>query len=94
MRTPPASGAHAPTPRGARSACYVWSMESVTGTIEAGVVRMDKAPHWQDGQRVLVIALPAEASHAAPPPELLEEDALEFATKTDVVRDVNEPELK
>ena len=70
-------------------------MESVIATFEAGVVRMEKAPAWRDGQRVLVIALPPDEGPQllAPPAELLEEDARELATKPETIRAAIEDEL-
>jgi hypothetical protein len=49
---------------------------------------MDGPAEWPDGQRVVVIALPAdcETERVAPPAELLEEDAKELATKPELSR--------
>lgn len=70
-------------------------MESATGTIDGGTVRIDGTPPWADGQRVIVIAVPAEAlERPAAPPDVLEEDAREFALRPDVRRALfgSEPE--
>jgi len=45
---------------------------------------------WFDGQEVLVIALPARpVAVEAPPDDLLEEDAVEFAVRRDALSDIN-----
>jgi hypothetical protein len=70
-------------------------MHGVVGTIEKGAVRLEKPIAWEEGQRVLVIALPQgePMSTAAPPPELLEADALELAPRVDVLEGINRGEL-
>jgi hypothetical protein len=70
-------------------------MDALTGTVEDGVVRLERPGAWPDGQRVLVIALPPEAASDAdvPPLELLEEDAQELARRSDVARKVNREEV-
>jgi hypothetical protein len=69
-------------------------MTSAIGRIESGRVRLDESVDWADGQAVLVIPLPAGApDRLAPPPELLEEDAREFATRQDTIADINRREL-
>lgn len=87
-----------PTRHGAivRSTCYGCSVPSVVGTIEKGVVRLEKPIGWQEGQRVLVIALPQgePLSTLEPPPELLEADARELAPRVDVMERINRGELE
>jgi len=63
-------------------------MHTAEGTIESGAVRIDRPEGWADGQRVLVIALPADGvgERIAAPVDLLEEDARELATKAAVSR--------
>ena len=65
------------------------TMTSAIGHIESGGVRLDESVDWADGQAVLVIPLPVGApDRPAPPPELLEEDAREFATLPDTIADM------
>jgi hypothetical protein len=48
-----------------------------------------------EGQQVLVIAVaPQTTEGEAPPTELLEEDAREFAIRSDTLADVNRRELR
>lgn len=63
-------------------------VHALTGTIAGGTVQMDRPAEWPEGQRVLVIALPPEleAVRTPPPPELLEEDAKELATRPELAR--------
>ena len=63
-------------------------MNAVAGRFEEGGVRLDQPSGWPEGQRVLVIALPAdEMIHAgAPPADLLEEDARDLAPRRDALR--------
>jgi hypothetical protein len=69
-------------------------MTSAVGHIENGTVRLDQSVDWSEGQEVLVIALPvAMTDRLAPPPELLEEDAREFATRPEAIAAVNRREL-
>lgn len=70
------------------------TMTSAIGHIESGGVRLDESVDWADGQAVLVIPLPVGIpDRPAPPPELLEEDAREFATRPDTIADINRREL-
>jgi hypothetical protein len=72
----------------------VGSMASANGHIENGTVHLDQSVDWSEGQKVLVILLPAAAARLqAPPPELLQEDAREFATRPDAIANVNRREL-
>ena len=69
-------------------------MTSAIGHIENGRVRLDENVDWSEGQEVLVIPLSATATdRQAPPPELLEEDAREFATRPEAISDINRREL-
>jgi hypothetical protein len=69
-------------------------MTSATGHIENGEVHLDQSVDWAEGQEVLVIPLPAAAAEReAPPLELLEEDAREFATRPEATADINRREL-
>jgi predicted DNA-binding antitoxin AbrB/MazE fold protein len=69
-------------------------MSSAMGHIENGVVRLDQNVDWSEGQEVLVIALPADATDRQPPPlELLEEDAREFATRPEIIASIGRREL-
>ena len=64
------------------------------GHVENGAIRMNERLEWSEGQQVLVIALPANSVGGdAPPDELLEEDAREFAMRTDAIADINRGEL-
>jgi hypothetical protein len=64
------------------------------GQVSNGVIQLDEPGSWVEGQRVLVIALPAEAEASAPPPDdLLDEDAREFAPRRDRISVVNRSEL-
>jgi len=70
------------------------SMTSANGHIENGTVHLDQSVDWSEGQEVLVILLPAAAARLqAPPPELLQEDAREFATRPEAIANVNRREL-
>jgi hypothetical protein len=68
-------------------------MSTAIGHIENGTVRLDQSVDWAEGQEVLVIPLPAAADRQAPPLELLEEDAREFATRPEALADINRREL-
>ena len=69
-------------------------MTSVIGHVENGTVRLSESVAWSEGQEVLVIMLPERPiQREAPPTELLEEDAREFAVRRDTVREVNRREL-
>lgn len=70
-------------------------MNAMTGTMESGAVRLERPVGWADGQRVLVIALPADEALGleAPPLELLEEDARELGPRRDALANVNRDEL-
>jgi hypothetical protein len=61
-------------------------VHTAIGTIESGTVRFERGENWREGQRVLVIALPADgaAEMIAPPADLLDEDARELATRPEV----------
>ena len=62
--------------------------------MENGAIRMNERLEWSEGQKVLVIALPANSvGGEAPPVELLEEDAREFAMRADAIADINRGEL-
>jgi hypothetical protein len=69
-------------------------MNGVIGHVRNGAVRLDTGVDWSEGQEVLVIAIPARIVTAeAPPAELLEEDAREFAVRPGTLGDVNRREL-
>jgi hypothetical protein len=69
-------------------------MTGAIGHVENGAIQMSEQVDWSDGQRVLVIALPARPAGAeAPPGDLLEEDAQEFAVRRDAIADINRNEL-
>jgi hypothetical protein len=69
-------------------------MTGVIGHVENGTVRLTQSVDWSEGQEVLVIALPARPVQGeAPPTELLEEDAREFAVRRETLGDVNRREL-
>jgi hypothetical protein len=73
---------------------YSWGMIRAIGHVENGAIRMNERLEWSDGQKVLVIALPANSVVAeAPPDDLLEEDAREFAVRGDAIADINRGEL-
>ena len=63
------------------------------GRVENGQIQIG-AIGWPNGQRVLVIAIPTPHATEAPPTQLLEEDAREFARRPDSLVDLNGPELK
>jgi hypothetical protein len=81
-------------PIGARGASVI-TMHGVEGTVEGGTVRLAEKTEWPEGQRVLVIALPADAPLGlpAPPADLLEEDARDLAPRREVLHRLNEDEL-
>ena len=66
------------------------------GKLEHGVIRLERSTSWPEGQRVVVIALPTEdlPCRPAPPPELLAEDAREFAPRPDALARANRGELE
>jgi hypothetical protein len=69
-------------------------MSSAIGHLENGIVRLDEPTPWSNGQTVIVVALPLEnIGTEEPPPELLEEDAREFAVRREVLADINRREL-
>ena len=70
-------------------------MHAVIGMVERGTVRLEQPTPWEEGQRVLVIALPPDEpiGAAAPPLELLEEDAREMAPRPDALKRANRDEL-
>ena len=69
-------------------------MTSVIGRVENGTVRLSESVGWSEGQEVLVIMLRERPIQGdAPPAELLEEDAREFAVRPDTLREVNRREL-
>lgn len=71
------------------------SAGAVVGHLEDGVVRLSAPAQWKDGQIVLVIPLAAlPASEEAPPADLLEEDAAEFAPRRDALRTASEDDLR
>jgi hypothetical protein len=62
--------------------------------VEDGMVRLDGDTTWKTGQAVLVIPLAAvPKGEAAPPADLLAEDAAEFAPRRDAMQAANENEL-
>jgi hypothetical protein len=71
-------------------------MYTVIGMVERGAVRLEQPTTWKEGQRVLVIALPSDepVGTAAPPLELLEEDAREMAPRPDALKRANQGELE
>jgi hypothetical protein len=80
--------------RGTPSRARCQGMNGVMGRVENGQIRLGQTIDWSNGQRVLVIAIPALHTTDAPPPQLLEEDAREFARRPDSLDDVNGPELR
>ena len=69
-------------------------MNSMIGRVENGQIRVGQAISWSNGQRVLVIPIPTLDATEAPPTQLLEEDAREFARRPDSLVDVDGPDLK
>jgi hypothetical protein len=67
----------------------------VRGRLEKGRVRLAEPVAWNDGQQVVVIPLPQrlKAGAKAPPVELLEEDAAEFARRPETLGPINSSEL-
>jgi hypothetical protein len=71
------------------------SAATMLGHLEDGVVRLNAPAKWKDGQIVLVTPIGAlPTSDAAPPSDLLEEDAAEFAAGRDVLRSASEDDLR
>lgn len=69
-------------------------MIGAIGHVENGTIRLSKVVDWAEGQEVLVFALPARLVQTeAPPDELLEEDAREFAVRPDALSDISRREL-
>ncbi len=69
----------------------------VIGRLQNGKVLLSRRVPWSNGQKVVVIALPpavGSSSALAPPIELLEEDALEFARLPETLAAVNRSELE
>jgi hypothetical protein len=67
------------------------------GRLEDGKVLLSRRVGWSNGQEVVVIALPPSVGSGltlAPPIELLEEDALEFARLPETLAAVNRSELE
>ncbi len=87
------AGAFEPHPAGERANLTI--VNTATGRVEGGAVRFEEPADWAEGQRVLIIALPpGEAfSTEAPPVDLLEEDAREFAPRPDLLAAMNRDEL-
>jgi hypothetical protein len=70
-------------------------MIGAIGHVENGTIRLSERVDWSDGQDVLVIALPTRpVTMVAPPEDLLEADACEFAVRRDALSDINRSELK
>jgi hypothetical protein len=69
-------------------------MNQAIGHFENGAIRLNERVQWADGQRVLVIALPANSvASESPPEELLDEDAREFTVRREAIADINRGEL-
>jgi hypothetical protein len=70
-------------------------MRSAIGIVDGGKVRLEESLDWSDGQRVLVIPVPADDSvHRGPPPaELLEDDESELSPRRAPLSDINRREL-
>ena len=69
-------------------------MNQAIGHFENGAIRLNERVEWTDGQRVLVIALPATSlASESPPAELLDEDAREFAVRREAISNINRGEL-
>jgi hypothetical protein len=70
-------------------------VSTAIGRVEGGAVRFEVPPDWAEGQRVLIIAIPPSevVGMDAPPADLLDEDAREFAPRPDVLASVNRNEL-
>ena len=58
-------------------------------------MRFEAPSDWSEGQRVLMIAIPPDELERTevPPADLLEEDAREFAPRSEVLASVNKNEL-
>ena len=70
-------------------------MLGAIGHVEDGIVQLSEHTDWSNGQRVLVIALPASSvEREAPPTQLLEEDAREFAVRGESLNGINRNELE
>jgi len=76
-------------------AWYPCFVSTTIGRVEGGAVRFEVPADWTDGQRVLMIAIPPGelVGTDVPPADLLEEDAREFAPRSEVLASVNKDEL-
>jgi hypothetical protein len=72
----------------------VTELVHVSGRLERGKVKLSRPVAWSEGQEVVVIPLPPSISESvAPPLELLEEDAREFARRPETLAVINRNEL-
>jgi hypothetical protein len=72
----------------------VTELVHVSGRVERGKVKLSRPVAWSEGQEVVVIPLPPSITEGvAPPLELLEEDAREFARRPETLAAINRSEL-
>jgi hypothetical protein len=72
------------------------ALTHVEGHVEKGKIRLAEPVTWGDGQRVVVIPLPESFTakeSGAPPVELLEADAKEFARRPETIVPIFRNEL-